>query len=65
MKEPSLKVTKWLGNIPIEGVCTYCPDAQFRPSWNHHKPEKNAIEEKMKQAFDRHFREAHMREDTS
>ena len=56
---PSLKVTKWMGNIPIEGVCTACPDAQFRPSWAHHKPQKAVNEEKMRQAFDRHCRDVH------
>jgi ribosome-binding protein aMBF1 (putative translation factor) len=61
----SLKVTKWLGDIPVEGVCTSCPDAQFRPSWNNHRPNKAQIEEKMKQAFGRHSREAHTHEDAS
>ena len=59
---PLLKVTKWLGDIPIEGVCTSCPDAQFRPNWNNHRPNKAQNEEKMKQAFGRHFREVHTNE---
>jgi len=57
---PFLKVTKWLGDIPVEGVCSSCPDAEFRPSWKDHRPQKDANEEKMKQAFDRHFREVHI-----
>jgi hypothetical protein len=65
MNKPSLKVTKWLGNIPVEGVCACCADAQFRPSWNHRRPDKTACEEKMKREFDRHFREVHTREDGS
>jgi hypothetical protein len=60
---PSLRVTKWLGDIPVEGVCTSCPDAEFRPSWKNRRPNKSQNEEKMKQAFGRHFREVHTRED--
>ena len=62
VKMPFLRVTKWLGDIPIEGVCTSCPDAQFRPSWNNRRPNKAQNEEKMKQAFGRHCREVHAEE---
>jgi hypothetical protein len=65
MKMPSLKVTKWLGDIPIGGEYTSCPDAQFKPSWAYHEPQKAVNEEKMKQAFDRHCREVHMRWDAT
>jgi len=62
---PSLKVTKWLGDIPIEGACTSCPDARFRPSWAYHTPQKDVNERKMKLAFDRHFEEVHVSGDAS
>jgi hypothetical protein len=60
---PSLKVTKWLGDIPVEGACSSCPDVQFRPSWANRRPQKDLNEQKMKQAFDRHCVEVHVRED--
>jgi hypothetical protein len=29
MKKPALRVTKWLGDIPIEGRCSLCPGTLF------------------------------------
>jgi hypothetical protein len=34
-------------------------------SWAYHEPQKAVNEEKMKQAFDRHCREVHMRWDAT
>ena len=30
MKKPTLRVTKWLGDIPIEANCTACSDLSFK-----------------------------------
>jgi hypothetical protein len=30
MKKPTLRVTRWLGDIPAEAYCTACPRISFR-----------------------------------
>ena len=37
MKRPALRVTKWLGDIPIEGRSTLCPDSLFTVASTHHR----------------------------
>jgi hypothetical protein len=34
MKKPTLRVTKWLGNIPVEASCTLCSAAFKAPAPN-------------------------------
>src|SRR5260370_32296367 len=45
MKKPSLRVTKWLGDIPVEGSCTSCPQVIFRAISTHHRPSKHEYQE--------------------
>ena len=40
MKKPALRVTKWLGDIPIEGRCSMCPETLFHAASSHHRPQK-------------------------
>jgi len=30
MKKPMIRVTKWLGDIPVEAACSVCPCVAFR-----------------------------------
>ena len=30
MKKPTIRVTKWLGDIPVEANCSACPGVVFR-----------------------------------
>ena len=59
MKKPSLRVTRWLGEIPVEATCTSCPDAVFRVASTHHRPKKAEYQEWLQRAFDRHLLDAH------
>jgi hypothetical protein len=64
MKMPNLQITKWHGMSPVEALCSSCRNAistfiSARPG----NPGDNLAE--LKAAFDRHFKEVHMREDAS
>jgi hypothetical protein len=63
VKKPALRVTKWLGDIPIEGQCTNCPDSLFRVAAAHHRPQKAEYSEMLQRAFDFHVVECHGQEE--
>jgi hypothetical protein len=71
MKKPSLRVTKWLGDIPVEAECTACPEeSKFHAASDHQRPNKVDYQQKLQRAFDRHFfdrhsKDAHNREDAA
>jgi hypothetical protein len=65
MTKSTLRVTKWLGDIPLEGSCTLCPAVLFRVASTHHRPQKAEYQEQLQRAFDRHVKDVHMPEDTS
>src|SRR5450631_4763819 len=62
MKKPMLRVTKWLGDIPVEGCCTLCPGSLFHAASGHHRPQKAEYTERLQRAFDRHVADCHQRE---
>jgi hypothetical protein len=59
MKKPTIRVTKWLADIPVEARCSLCPDAIFRPAPIGHRPEKANYQHQLQDAFDRHVAEVH------
>jgi hypothetical protein len=59
MKKPTLRVTKWLGDIPIEGRCTLCPETLLHAASPHHRPQKAEYIERLQQVFDRHVADLH------
>lgn len=59
VKKPFLRVTKWLGDIPVEAVCILCPDIVFHAASAHHRPNKAEYQEKLQLSFDRHVEDAH------
>jgi hypothetical protein len=59
MNKSALRVTKWLGDIPVEACCTLCPSTLFRAASTHHRPQKAEYQEQLQRAFDRHVRDAH------
>jgi hypothetical protein len=63
MKKPRLRVTKWLGDIPVEIECTGCPDWTFRAMSTSHRPNREEYTKQMRRAFDEHFKAVHERED--
>jgi hypothetical protein len=65
MKKPSLHVTKWLGDIPVEAECTACPAAgKFRATSASHRPNREEYRKQLERAFDHHLKSAHARDDS-
>ena len=62
MKKPTLRVTKWLGDIPIEGRCSLCPETLFHAVSGHHRPQKAEYIERLQRAFDSHVADYHREE---
>ena len=59
MKKPTLRVTKWLRDIPIEGCCSLCPETLFHAASLHHRPQKAEYIERLQGEFDRHVADFH------
>jgi hypothetical protein len=38
MKKPTIRVAKWLGDIPVEAGCSACPGVVFRAKGSGHRP---------------------------
>jgi hypothetical protein len=64
MKKATLRVTKWLGDIPVEGCCSFCPETLFHAASSHHRPQKAEYTESLQRAFDRHVADCHREEIT-
>jgi hypothetical protein len=62
VKKPVLRVTKWLGDIPVEGRCTLCPESVFRAASDHHRPLKAEYTQLLQREFDRHVANCHGQE---
>jgi hypothetical protein len=61
MKKPALRVTKWLGDIPVEAECTACSgESKFQAASTHHRHDKADYQEKLQRAFDRHVKDVHV-----
>ena len=66
MKKPSLHVTKWLGDIPVEAECTACPALEkFRATSTSHRPNGEEYRKQLQRAFDHHFKSVHAGEDAT
>jgi hypothetical protein len=59
MTKPTLRVTKWLADIPVEACCSVCAGPVFRAVPNLHRPEKINYQKQLMDAFNRHVAEAH------
>ncbi len=62
MKKSALRVTKWLGDIPIETRCSFCPETLFHAASPHHCPQKAEYIERLQRAFDSHVADCHREE---
>jgi hypothetical protein len=58
MKKPTLRVTKWLGDIFVEAHCTHCP-ASFKAQGTGHRPNRDEYQKSLQSHFDVHGRAAH------
>jgi len=59
MKKPALRVTKWLGDIPVEAHCTACPNLVFRAQGSGHRPERAEYQRSLQAQFDGHCKAEH------
>ena len=63
MKKPFLRVTKWLGDIPVEASCIACgPEPLFRVASTSHRPNREEYAIQLQRAFDQHCKTVHASE---
>lgn len=59
MKKPTLRVTKWLGDIPVEAHCTFCPAVSFKAQATSHRPNREDYQKSLQAQFDVHVKAVH------
>lgn len=59
MKKPFLRVTKWLGDIPVEAECIACPEEKFRVAPSSHRPTREEYVTQLQRSFDHHCQTVH------
>ena len=59
MKKPTIRVTKWLADIPVEATCTFCSNASFRAQGKSHRPNREEYQRSLQSQFDEHFKLVH------
>jgi hypothetical protein len=56
MKKPTLRVTKWLADIPVEA---HCPTVSFKAQGTSHRPNREEYQKSLQAQFDVHCEAAH------
>jgi hypothetical protein len=59
MKKPSLRVSKWMGDIPVEAECTACAGVRFNVRPISHRPNREEYQKSLQSAFDAHLKNVH------
>jgi hypothetical protein len=59
VKKPFLRVTKWLGDIPVEAQCRACPDVNFRVHSTNARPNREEYAQALQRQFDDHVKSVH------
>jgi hypothetical protein len=54
LKKPTVRVTKWLGDIPVEAGCSMCPAVVFRVKGSGHRPNREEYQKSIQAQFDEH-----------
>ena len=62
MKKPTIRVTKWLGDIPVEARCTACASVTFRAKVASHRPNREEYQKSIQAQFDAHCTAVHSQE---
>ena len=65
MKRPSLRVSRWMGDIPVEGECTSCAGVRFNVRPISHRPNREEYQKSLQGAFGAHLKNVHVREDSN
>jgi hypothetical protein len=63
MKKPSLRVTKWLGDIPVAAECTSCAGVAFEVKSASHRPTREEYQKSLQSQFDAHRKKVHTLQD--
>jgi hypothetical protein len=59
MKKPAIRVTKWLGDIPVEAVCSACAGASFKAKGSSHRPNREEYQKSLQSQFEEHLKLKH------
>lgn len=59
MKKATVRVTKWLGEIPVEATCSLCSTVSFRASGQSHRPNREEYQRSLQAQFDEHVKLSH------
>jgi hypothetical protein len=59
MKRLLLRVTQWLGTIPVEAECTACRAVKFRAQSTSHRPDLAQYQRSLQAQFDEHLKLVH------
>jgi len=59
MKTPVIRVTKWLGDIPVEATCSLCLNVSFRAQGSSHRPNREEYMKSLQTQFDVHCKAEH------
>jgi len=59
MKKPTIRVTKWLGDIPVDATCTACPSVVFKAKGSSHRPNREEYQKSLQEQFDGHCKVVH------
>ena len=61
MKKPTLRVKKWLRDIPVEASCAACA-AAFKAMSSSHRPNREEYQRSLQAQFDAHLKAVHSQE---
>jgi hypothetical protein len=59
MKKPTIRVTKWLRDIPVEATCSACPGVSFRAQSSSPRPNREEYQMSLQSQFDAHCKAEH------
>jgi len=59
MKNPIIRVTKWLKDIPVEATCSACQNVLFRATSSSHRPNREDFQKSLQAQFDEHCKLSH------
>jgi hypothetical protein len=59
MKKPTLRVTKWLNDIPVEANCSACEGFTFKAKGSSHRPNREEYQKSLQAQFDEHCKSTH------
>lgn len=59
MRKPTLRVTKWLADIPVEAHRTLCPTVRFKAQETSPRPNREEYQKSLQAQFDAHRKAAH------